>query len=184
MCSINLEKSLIQNCAPTLAGLKSASLFTYAGQGAAVQSDVKEANVILNSQGVYIEVLLDREQSVLLYVYRKNALKQELMADEARAILVEYGYEDASLCGCIEHLKERLKTSSCFPHEIGLFLGYPPEDVKGFIDNKGQNCEYCGIWKVYCNAQEKQKRFLQFKKCSEVYRKRFSRGWSLVQMVV
>ncbi len=36
-----------------------------------------------------------------------------------------------------------------FPHEIGLFLGYPPEDVCGYIRNKGK-CQKCtGHWQVY-----------------------------------
>lgn len=34
-------------------------------------------------------------------------------------------------------------------------------NVKGFIDNKGQNCESCGVWKVYCNREEKDKLFLK-----------------------
>ena len=25
-----------------------------------------------------------------------------------------------------------------FPHEVGLFLSYPPEDVKGFIDHRAR----------------------------------------------
>ena len=27
-----------------------------------------------------------------------------------------------------------------FPHEVGLFLGYPPEDVRGFIENHAKFC--------------------------------------------
>ena len=49
---------------------------------------------------------------------------------------------------CLARLMERLKDADEFPHEIGLFLGYPPEDVEGFIQEpNGQ--KYTGIWKVY-----------------------------------
>ena len=32
-----------------------------------------------------------------------------------------------------------------FPHEVGLFLGYPPEDVKGFIDHRANNFKCAGL---------------------------------------
>ena len=62
-----------------------------------------------------------------------------------------YGYTDTSVDGAIEWLRMRLASGDGFPHEIGLFLGYPVEDVLGFIENAGQNCKCCGCWKVYCN---------------------------------
>jgi len=36
-------------------------------------------------------------------------------------------------------LIERVVRTLGFPHEIGVFLGYPLEDVMGFISNKGHN---------------------------------------------
>lgn len=38
-----------------------------------------------------------------------------------------------------------------FPHEMGILLGYPVEDVEGFIINNGKNELYTGYWKVYDN---------------------------------
>ena len=38
-----------------------------------------------------------------------------------------------------------------FPHEIGAFLGYPVNDVRGFIQNEGKGCLMTGYWKVYEN---------------------------------
>lgn len=36
-----------------------------------------------------------------------------------------------------------------YPHEIGLFLGYPVWDVQDFIKYEGKNYLVCGYWKVY-----------------------------------
>ena len=36
-----------------------------------------------------------------------------------------------------------------FPHEIGVFLGYPLEDVVGFIRHRGKCFTCCGCWKSY-----------------------------------
>jgi len=86
---------------------------------------------------------------------------------------------------CIENLQERLRSSSDFPHEIGLFLGYPLEDVRGFIENAGQNCKCTGCWKVYCNECETVKLFMKYKKCKDIYTKLFeNRGRSVWELTV
>ena len=79
----------------------------------------------------------------------------------------------------MKHLKYRLLKRTCFPHEIGVFLGYPLEDVKGFIDNKGKNCESCGVWKVYCNREEKDKLFQKLKN-ARMYMLFFPLPWTVV----
>ena len=81
-------------------------------------------------------------------------------------ILSDYGYASRNVEDVIKRLKLRLYENPCFPHEIGLFLGYPAQDVKEFIINKGQNCKFCGVWKVYSNEQESIRIFERFKKCS------------------
>ena len=64
----------------------------------------------------------------------------------------------------VDTLCARLSTGGDFPHEVGLFLGYPVEDVIGFIENKGKNCLCCGCWKCYSNACAAQKAFDKFRK--------------------
>ena len=46
-----------------------------------------------------------------------------------------------------------------FPHEIGVLLGYPAEDVKGFVVNEGKNYLYSGYWKVYGDLSEAKQLF-------------------------
>lgn len=180
-----LEQSLIEYCAPTLAGIKSGNLFNY--RFASKENVLREIEIInlkLNTRGVYVEAILWREHSVLLYTYRKSHLKRELEQDGVRSLLSQYGYLDCEVGNCLKHLKKRLDDYDCFPHEIGVFLGYPLEDVKGFIENKGQDCLYCGLWKVYCNEQEAKKNFQKLEKCTRVYMQVFAGGRSISQMTV
>ena len=180
-----LETELIGNCAPTLAGLKSANLFRYRYRDAdTVLAELSEVNRLLNERGVYVEVLCWEPNAVLVYAYRRSHLERELQGEQAREILNRYGYPLGELEGSLAFLKKRLKGYTCFPHEIGIFLGYPPEDVKGFIENRGKNCQYCGLWKVYGNAQERRKLFCKLQKCSEVYLRVFAEGRELTQMTV
>ena len=180
-----LETELIGNCAPTLAGLKSANLFRYRYRDAdTVLAELSEVNRLLNERGVYVEALCWESNAVLVYAYRRSHLERELQGEQAREILSRYGYPLGELEGSLTFLKKRLRGYTCFPHEIGIFLGYPPEDVKGFIENRGKNCQYCGLWKVYGNAQERRKLFCKLQKCSEVYLRVFAEGRELTQMTV
>lgn len=181
----SLEDQIIAHCAPTLAGLKSACLFSYFySDDTFVRAELVRINGMLNGKGVFAEALLWREDFVLLYVYRMSQLRQELTRQGAAELLTEYGYRGEGVENRLARLKERLYDADCFPHEIGIFLGYPLEDVKGFIQNGGRNCKCCGMWKVYCNAAEKEALFHKLKKCTKVYQEVFAAGRNLVQMTV
>ena len=77
-----------------------------------------------------------------------------------------------------------LKSSNDFPHEIGLFLGYPVEDVKGFIKYKGECSKCIGCWKVYGDVTKAEDTFDRYKKCTDEYMARFKQGTPLDQLAV
>ncbi len=181
----NLESQIIKQCAPTLAGLKTANLFNYSYKDAKVLSwELKEIRHKLQDKGVYIECLKQSGKTVLLYVYRKNNLSKDLRGEGILSLLKEYGYESVETEYAISKLKKRIAEEKCFPHEIGVFLGYPIGDVREFIRNKGQNCLFCGVWKVYCDAGESLKKFERYKKCTQVYSKVFANGRNISQLTV
>lgn len=94
------------------------------------------------------------------------------------------GYDYSSVEEAVKILQNKLQMYETFPHEIGLFLGYPEEDVQGFIENQGKNCKCCGCWKVYCNECDAQKMFCKFKKCERVYERLFLKGRPVEKMIV
>lgn len=180
-----LENNLVEHCAPTLAGMKCGSLFNYRFTNKeSVFEEIKMISQTLNPRGVYVEAMLWKESYVLIYVYRRTHLAKNLLKDGTMELLNDYGYQNSLPEGCIKHLKNRLSYCECFPHEIGVFLGYPLEDVKGFITYKGQECKYCGLWKVYCNECETKKLFEKLQKCTRVYLQVFAEGRSISQMTV
>lgn len=81
-------------------------------------------------------------------------------------------------------LRCRLADNAAFPHEIGVFLGYPLGDVMGFIRSGGRNCRHAGCWKVYCNEAETLRLFEKFKKCRDVYLRLWNQGRSVLQLTV
>ena len=78
----------------------------------------------------------------------------------------------------------RLNSSPVFPHEIGLFLGYPPADVDGFINNPNEGFYETGYWKVYSNVESARLAFRRFKECTEEYDRKLKEGRTLEQLVV
>ena len=78
----------------------------------------------------------------------------------------------------------RVYSCGGFPHEIGLFLGYPIDDVISFIENKGKNFKCCGCWKVYHDEDNAKKTFEKYKKCTNIYCKKYLQGSSLKRLTV
>ena len=179
------EKYLIKNCAPTLASLKTGSLFNCALCGKCeLKENLSEWGGVLYSSGIRFFVLKEDEKSALVYVYRAGALGKILEDARVRSFLKKCGYTDFSTEAVLKKLKERFSHGGDFPHEIGIFLGYPLGDVIGFIQNSGKNCKCTGCWKVYCDECSAKKTFDKIKKCTEVYTRLWSQGRTVLQLTV
>ena len=179
------EADLIRHCAPTLAGIKTGSLFTcpYVCRNELLCS-VRRMNRRLLPKGLRILPLRLSDSKALIYVYRPKKLSRDIADSAAERILHSRGYDTATCEKCIARLGQRIRREKDFPHEIGLFLGYPPEDVCGFMENNACNCKCVGCWKVYGNEEAARKKFDQYKKCTRVYRDRWAKGADLERLTV
>ncbi len=179
-----LADLLIDYCSPTLAGIKTGSLFNCFLDSYTELSVILEFwNRQLTAKGLKIAALKVSKNSALLYVYRKQQLENDFKKAGVSEFLSECGYDVSNIPLCIERLSRRIRKSSEFPHEIGLFLGYPLGDVTGFIENNGKNSLYIGFWKVYCNKNEAVKTFEKYKKCRKVYQKLYRCGKPIMQLI-
>ena len=84
----------------------------------------------------------------------------------------------------LTQLSRRLYCSAEFPHEIGVFLGYPLTDVVGFIENRGRNFTCCGCWKAYGDPNAARRHFAQLSKCTAVYLRLFHSGTPISRLAV
>ena len=176
------EQTVITHCAPTLAGLKTGSLFCCAKEDGLWQ-ELQNLNQALNPKGVCFVPLCEKEDRVFIYVYRPRRLAQDMARQEAQGILLQCGYPEGKEGG-MGLLAQRLKQAREFPHEIGLFLGYPPCDVKGFMEHGGRDCKCCGYWKVYGDMDQAQKMFERFRKCTKIYLDLFHSGVPMTKLTV
>ena len=191
------EEMIIQYCSPVLAGLKTGNMFTcpYASRKA-VFEEIRELNRLLRGKGMTAIPLKFMKKKVLIYIFRNGDLSSDLRDPEVCAILKENGYpvcvQDGSEPGnaasygktCLQVLIGRLRESDTFPHEIGCFLGYPPEDVRGFIEHRAVDYKYQGYWKVYGDVEKCRRRFQGFRKCTDLYCRLLGQGKTLEDLCV
>lgn len=185
--SRTFEAVLVRQCAPTLAGMKPGSIFCFNHSPLEVsRQKVCQWNKQLAPFGLTVQILLERpgSSSVIVFVYRHNRLEQMLSDDAYQSFLAEAGYERTNLDGLLEQLSYRLRTQPEFPHEIGVFLGYPLRDVIGFIENHGRNFTCCGFWKSYGDPAEMQVCFACYRRCIQTYVAMFEQGIPLERLAV
>ena len=177
MCRVS-EETVIKNCSPTMAGLKTGSLF------ACPAEDRRELNGVMVPRGVRLLPVRCRGGCALIYMYRPERLRNDLKDRTARDILRQKRYPAEDPDRCVNELIRRLNVGEEFPHEVGLFLGYPAEDVYGFI-HQGARCAKCGgVWKVYGDEEGAKKKFALYRKCTRLYLEAYRRHNSIDRLIV
>lgn len=178
------NESLIRHCSPTLAGLKTGSLFSCAfSRQEELKAFLRGWNTALCRKGLRVIPMRWNDGRALIYVYRPEKLKRDLSDGQARRILSRRGYCPDCAGRCVAELMRRLRRREDFPHEIGLFLGYPPEDVQGFMENR-EGCKCTGCWKVYGDVAAAQKTFAKYRKCTCVYCRLYAQGRPVERLTV
>ena len=146
---MTFHELLVIHASPTLKGLKAASLIATSHYGIEIPEDT-------GIEGLSMMRIPTRKETGLILIYRKEMLMECIASPDARRILEERGYDTGDISKSLLHLKQRFEEID-MPHEIGFFLGYPPNDVKGFIENNGKNAIASGMWKVYSDKENAER---------------------------
>lgn len=180
----DFERALAFHCAPALAGIKPANLISCSSERFCdLDHLIEEYAAAMGPDDIRFDVLCRCENRALLLVYRGAVLHRQLAQPDVRRFLERAGYPfDASTADLLGHLRQRLRGSEDFPHEIGLFLGYPLVDVCGFQRHRGKNYKLCGHWKVYGDAEAAKRCFDQYDRCRHSLFQKVCRGMSITQL--
>lgn len=177
------EEIIVKYCSPTLAGIKTGSLFSAAFASRKEQVETLRGwNALLRRKGLRVIPFWCKNGRTAVYIYRVSRLNDDLKNTDIRRILTARGYDCDRPERCVARLARRLKSGGEFPHEIGLFLGYPPEDVSGFINK--DKCKLSGVWKVYGDKRRAEKIFARYKKCTKIYSELFHKGKSVERLTI
>lgn len=98
-----------------------------------------------------VSELVDRGDSLLLLFYQPQTLAALLAKTNVAGFLRQAGYSrPLTVEAALEELQTRF-TATGFPHEVGVFLGYPLKDVAGFLGWVDLPVTSQGPWKIYGN---------------------------------
>ncbi len=172
-----IELQIVLQCAPTLAGLKTSNLLI-------VPKDQEDkVRFVLRQSGLLGYRLVYDRHRVIFLVFNRDMLMNYLAKSEVREFLAGYGYRTDAFGYSLRNFQERydsfVNNRKEFPHEMGVFLGYPLCDVKGFIKNGGDGFVLSGYWKVYANAAEAQELFEKFDDVKDDMVRMISKGYSI-----
>lgn len=176
-----IENQLALQCAPLIAGLKVSNLLI-------VPIHLEETVIrILKGTGISCFKLLRMGEKATFLLFRREQLQQWLSGPQVWELLQEKGYISSDLLCVLELFRRRyqayMEENREFPHELGLLLGYPVEDVKGFMEHNGREALYCGYWKVYGRVAEKKLLFARFDLAKETVIQLISNGVSIGDVI-
>jgi hypothetical protein len=149
-------------CGITFAGIKAGSLVNI--KESCFKCLPKYENYF-NKKGFRFVCLKGDDKRKLMYVYSHKQLQKILFNDNNKKFLEGQGYRYNSVEDAVKELQKRMVNDD-FPHEIGIFLNYPLEDVKGFITSPNEGVKCVGYWKVYEDEEAKKKTFELYDKCT------------------
>ena len=109
---------------------------------------------LLRESGLEVRVLADRGSSLLLLLYCPLALGALLERKSVQVILGKAGYPQTADPERVLAELERRTAGEGFPHEIGVFLGYPLKDVVGFMGWARLSFTCQGPWKIFGDPSE------------------------------
>lgn len=178
----NLEERLVFHCGPAMTGIKPSNIMSFKYQEyLCIKDTLKNIENSLKRRGIFFETLFTSEAYVLIMIYKESVLETCLKCEVGKKILKEQGYPNCSNAyEYIEFLKKRIKDSNGeFPHEIGVFLGYPIEDIMGFIKHKGRDFKLNGYWKVYGDEKKASGMFQKYNECRKKLCNQIARGNTL-----
>lgn len=172
------EYLLGTHCGITFAGIKAASLFCLKRR---CEDCLDRYEQYFNRRGFVFLTMKTEEDRILLYVYNRRQLEEILFDRSNRLFLEGEGYRYERVEEALQILQSRLAGDE-FPHEIGIFLNYPLEDVKGFIAHPNDGVKLVGCWKVYEGEEQKKRLFDVYNKCTQKIREKLLNGISLEEI--
>ena len=176
-----VKTQLALQCAPLLINIKISNLL--------IVHRTKKSEVIklFESTPISYYVIYESKEKVIFFLFIREKLEVYLGLESVSNAMKMFGYSTNNLELIFDEFSKRytkyMSERFKFPHEIGLLLGYPVEDVIGFIENNGKNYLHTGYWKVYSNLSDAIELFEQYKRAKEIVIKMVSQGINIRSII-
>ena len=175
---MSFDQMMIHFCAPTLCEIKPGNLFFVKNHDFS-ESNFEQWKKSLFLRGFISFAIRISENSIGILVCNVCWVRKILGDIAVHSYLFEKGYQCGGIFDFVNDFTYRLHTIQGFPHEIGVVLGYPVEDVIEFENHKGQNCKYCGYWRSYSDPEHAKRCNCNYKTCCGFCERLYNEGYSL-----
>lgn len=176
-----LGRMMVEYGAPTLCGMKPGSLFAPHMDETRLRVELRALAPELAARGVRA-MPIDAPWGTLMLLVRMDMLREALGDARTARFLSRRGYDPGDAEAALEQLARRVGAGGAFPHEVGVFLGYPLGDVEGFIEHGGRGSAAQGLWKVYDDVDGARRLFDGFLRCTAACRRLFDGGVPLYDL--
>lgn len=162
------DKYMLFLLAPVIGGLKPSSTIT-------LKKDSKEYHTWNDYKEIFLKktrlrhiLLREDNDAIILLIYSEKRLEDYINKEEVRKFLLKLDYNsEGSLEDILNNLVERYNKFHC-PHELGVFLGIPLQDVIDFMECTTKKCLLCGYWKVFNDFDYALQIFNDYNKSKEL----------------
>ena len=172
-----LEQILADHCAPVICGKKASNLV-------AIERGLYQYLPQVLGDALSWKSMCSRGNYCHVLIYDRERMEAYIRQGANLSFLQCYGYGGMDLDGMLEVLAARFedyqKKRGGFPHEIGVFLEYPLEDIEGFINNEGRDALECGYWKVYGDVEKARRTFRVYDALKAMMTARLKEGYTII----
>lgn len=182
---MSVDMLLIQSCSPTLCGIKPASLLSINKQDfQRERNNLRNLSQSLGGYGKSVITLTRLDKKILLFLFDRELLRSRLADKAIQDYLATKGYSQPHVFTLVlGTFLKRLMKSPEFPHESGVFLGYPLEDVIAFEKQPNHGYKFCGTWKTYFNEEYARRMSKTYSECRSLCGRWYSQGNSISNVI-
>ena len=178
---MDFYKTVIQCASPALCGIKPSCLFSLNEKDFNTEYDkILALKEQILPFGKHVRLIKRNPGLYLLFIYDGRLLENLLSSRSNQLYLLSKGYSSSGDSKVlIQELLFRLEHSKAFPHEIGLFLGYPIEDVISFEKDGGRKSLYTGLWQVYSDVEQSFIKMQDYRNCTAFCSRQLMNGMDI-----
>lgn len=173
-------RCILKNIGATIMGVKPAELRNIRFNNSKIWDRCK-STILAYDQIKMIELNEKVNRKQVLF-YHEAALDQQLRKAEVLEFLKKHGYpQKYNLKSYLDFLVKRLRSNE-FPHEIGIFFGYPLKDVLGFMGYSDLKVTHSKEWKIYGDKSISLLQQKRFEMARDYFNKRIDRAEEIEQL--
>lgn len=178
--SKKMELRLVINSASVLKRVRSSCVLILDAE------KVQDVLCTMRQAGISYRILYANDKKSVVMFYHRNMLEAQMRKSEVREYLTKFDYPQETLEEDLERFQRRMEqyyeNGEEFPHEMGIFLEYPLEDVESFIKNDGKNYLLSGYWKVYSQPERAKQTFRRMDAAKDIAVEEWFRGKKIYEI--